>query len=471
MTKPRVTKNEVWESRVVGHGEVDPRTLTPNPDNWRTHPERQQAALVGAMNEIGWVSPVIVNKQSNNLIDGHLRLALALTKRQGKIPVTYVDLSPEEERMALASLDPLSMMAGTDPEALERVLADLMPQDQEFAKLLEALGTAAGVGDETPVEEVNDETLDYLNKWPVEFGDIWIAGDHRLACGDSTDRTVYERLLLPGERAQVIVTDPPYGVEYHGGPGRLRESIAGDELTGEALIDFLAVSFARMAENAHNDAAFYIWHASSTRAEFTDAMRRAGLEERQYLMWIKHTTTFGRSHYQHQAEPCFYAAKSGETALFVGDRKQTTVWEFGRRTSAGASTVLGRGLVLSDGQGNQLHIQPRPPKGKKLRTEQLLDGQTIEIGTPGDTADAWYVQRDSSKYMHPTQKPVGLTSRALRNSTNPGDIMLDPFAGTGASAVACEQMHRVARVIDFKPSYIAVALDRLAELGLKPTKE
>jgi len=129
-----------WRNRIVGHGEEPPDQLLANPANWRVHPREQQQALAGALSEVGWVAQVLVNKVTGHVVDGHLRVELAISRREPSVPVVYVELSEEEERLVLASLDPLAAMATAEKDALAALLAGLSPTDDALATLLAELG-------------------------------------------------------------------------------------------------------------------------------------------------------------------------------------------------------------------------------------------------------------------------------------------------------------------------------------------
>lgn len=143
-----------WKSRIVGHGEEAPDQLLANPRNWRTHPKAQRKALVGLLDQVGWVQDIIVNRQTGHVVDGHLRVEEALSREAPVVPVVYVDLSPEEESLVLASLDPLGAMAGTDKEQLASLLADVTVDDEALAAML-GVGDAGvdSLPDEPPVTE------------------------------------------------------------------------------------------------------------------------------------------------------------------------------------------------------------------------------------------------------------------------------------------------------------------------------
>jgi len=137
MSKPVATN---WRNRIVGHGEEDAAKLLPNPKNWRIHGAQQQKALGAVLDEVGWVQDVIVNKRTGHMIDGHLRVALAMSKGE-RVPVLYVDLSLEEEKLILATIDPLGTMAVSDTEKLNALLEELTISNEPLDALLYSLAT------------------------------------------------------------------------------------------------------------------------------------------------------------------------------------------------------------------------------------------------------------------------------------------------------------------------------------------
>ena len=240
----------------------------------------------------------------------------------------------------------------------------------------------------------------------IPYGDIWELGGHRLLCGDSTDKKNWAA-LFGRDVASMVWTDPPYGVSYEDPAGKF-EVIAGDRKRRDDLYKMLVGAFAGMVSHTKPKAAFYIWHASSTRNDFTEAMTAAGLTENEYLIWAKPSGAFGRADYKWAHEPAFYASKSGNTPDFHGEPNETTVWRVSAVTTEETSVVIGTGLVLLDGEGRSLYVQPKTPKGKKLR-EIRLTGARPRVVLADDAGDStvWEVARDKD-YKHPTQKPVEL---------------------------------------------------------------
>ncbi|MFI5262049.1 MAG: hypothetical protein ACHQZR_05810 [Candidatus Limnocylindrales bacterium] len=204
-----------WRSRITGHGEVAPADLVPNPHNWRTHPADQQQALAGALGEVGWVAGVTVNQTTGHVVDGHLRIDLAVARHEQLVPVTYIELSEDEERLVLATLDPLAAMAEAEASKLADLLEDLAPADAALRALLDDLGrdngldtVRAGLVDPDEVPDLPEPT-----DVTVQPGELYALGDHRLLCGDCTDAADVARVTA-GVTVDILWTDPPYGVEY-----------------------------------------------------------------------------------------------------------------------------------------------------------------------------------------------------------------------------------------------------------------
>jgi hypothetical protein len=153
-----------WQNRIVGSGEEAPDQLMANPKNWRIHPITQQEAVGNVLDEVGWVQQVIVNKTTGHLVDGHLRVALAISREEPSIPVTYVELTEREEALVLATLDPLAGLAATDSDKLAELLAEADTEGQALQHLLADLEKSASHLDDLTEQGAvaNDEDF-----WPV----------------------------------------------------------------------------------------------------------------------------------------------------------------------------------------------------------------------------------------------------------------------------------------------------------------
>jgi hypothetical protein len=209
MPEPRRKRppSESWRNRIVGSGDEPPGQLLANPRNWRTHPASQRDALRGSLSEIGWVQQILVNRQTGHVVDGHARVEEALTQGEPSVPVLYVDLTPEEEGLVLATLDPIGAMATRDDERLLELLSTLSTDDPGLAALLAELAPlkpTVGLTDPDDVPELGDDS-------GIKAGDLFALGDHRLMCGDATKSDDVTR-LMDGAKADATVTDPPYNV-------------------------------------------------------------------------------------------------------------------------------------------------------------------------------------------------------------------------------------------------------------------
>jgi len=294
-------------------------------------------------------------------------------------------------------------------------------------------------------------------------GDLWCLGKHRLICGSATDRNIVKQ-LMDGNKAQCVFTDPPYGVSYISQSGKF-DVIKNDDMRGDDLMSNLLIpAFRNLVEFADDEAAFYIWHASTTRRDFEDAMTAVGLIERQYLIWVKNSFQMGHADYHWGHEPCYYAQKAGKSVRFYGDRTNQTVWKAALRISKGAETIVSGGIVITDGAGGRLYINNKPPKGKKLRSIRAKGKDVILLYSEGKTSTAWEVSKDAGA-EHPTQKPVELAVRAIGNSSKAGEIILDLFGGSGTTLIAAELTGRVAYMTELDPKYCDVIINRYSQVS------
>ena len=220
-----------WRNRIIEYGQEEPEDLLANPRNWRIHPKTQQDALSGVLDEIGWIDDVIVNKRTGFVVDGHLRVSLAISKGDGKVPVKYVDLSEEEEMIVLATIDPIAAMAATDKDKLSEVFDVIQSDNEQVQQLLDDIAKKERLEfevDEDPGAQI-DKADELQEKWQVERGQVWQIGDHRLMCGDATNTEDID-VLIGGESYSVL-TDPPYNIGFN------YEGI-DDEMAEDEYIEF-----------------------------------------------------------------------------------------------------------------------------------------------------------------------------------------------------------------------------------------
>ena len=278
----------VWRNRIAGHADVAPAELAPNPHNWRTHPADQQRALSGALGEVGWVAEVLVNRTTGHVVDGHLRIELALARNEPTVPVTYVELSEDEERLVVASLDPLAAMATAEEEQLAALLVGLEPADEALRALLDDLAREYGI-DAGRAGLVDPDDVPELPAEPyVQLGELYELGDHRLLCGNSTHTADVAR-LTDGALADCLWTDPPYGVGYDGKTER-RLRIKNDD--PETSDNAIAGAF-RLGPLA-SSAPFYVAAPAGPRSvAFHEAIASVGWRLHQELVWVKGTIVLG----------------------------------------------------------------------------------------------------------------------------------------------------------------------------------
>lgn len=258
-----------------------------------------------------------------------------------------------------------------------------------FAELSADFNKAEDDGFEIPEEIETD----------IKVGDVFRIGPHILVCGDSTIESTYH-MLMSGSLADLVVTDPPYNVNYEGGT-KDALTIMNDSMSDQEFYSFLFNFYSSLNPFVKEGAAWYVWHADSEGANFRLAMKNAGIEVKQCLIWVKNSMVMGRQDYQWKHEPCLYGWKPGAAHNWYSDRKQTTILEF----------------------------------DKPIRNAE-----------------------------HPTMKPVELISYQVKNSSKVGDIVVDAFGGSGTTMVVCHQMKRNARLIEFDPKYCQVIIDRMLKL-------
>lgn len=398
--------------------------VVPNPGNPNTHPPKQVALLAAIIKGQGWRKPITVSKRSGFVVTGHGRLEAAQSMQASVVPVEYQEYASEAE--------------------------------EDLEDLLNALG---GVDD---TENNGEDTVPPPKNIPMTHaGDIWHLGQHRLICGDSTKPETLQK-LLGDELAQCVNTDPPYGISLDGGGGNGKRQkqqienngmIANDELTDDDLLGKLLIpAFKNAVKYSKPDAAFYIYHATDTRRDFEDAMTAAGLLEKQYLIWLKNNHNLSGTDYLRDFEPMFYAEKAGHTAKWCGDRSNNTCWKITLRDDAGMATTLSGGIVVTDGAGGKAFISDKVPKGKKIRYLRLQEDKSVFLYPEDKQGAVWEVARDTATF-HPTQKPVELATRAILNSSDPGDIILDLFGGSGFTLIGAEMTERQARLVELSPTY------------------
>ena len=425
--------------------------LLPDPANVRRHPERNQQAALASMLRFKAARSVVIDK--NGIVRAG-NATLAAAKAAGITCVRIIE-TDGSELVAVRRSDWNDSVATAYSVADNRVaehaewsselgdviaalahdgieLGDLGFTEEELTELFEGFGDQLGdssQGTEPDPGPQMDRAAELLEKWKVESGQLWevpsksVAGKcHRVLCGDCTKAEHVERLFKTGEKAVLMNTDPPYGVAYtdearvaaeraHGRPQRESKwefGIKNDGIDGAKLQEFLEAAIRTAVRFLTDNAAFYLWHPMLTQGTFFAAAAAAAdiLIHRQ-IIWVKPSLLFGFGDYHWQHELCFYGWVKGNRPPFYGERNQTTIWDLRHETA-------------------------------------------------------------SIDRKHPTQKPVELFVRPIENHSKRGEIVYEPFAGSGSQFVAAEQTGRICCGIEIEPKYVSVILERLAGIGLTP---
>ena len=374
--------------------------LIPYARNTRTHSPEQVAQIAGSIQEFGFTNPILIDGE-NGIIAGHGRVMAASKLGLAKVPcIRLAHLTDTQKRAYIIADNKLALNAGWDEEMLALELGELKDEDFDLSLIGfddSELGDlmAETTEGETDPDEVPEPPVD-----PVSvLGDVWVIGNHRLLCGDSTSIDAVEKLMA-GQKADMVFTDPPYGVDYEGGHNKKkRQGIKNDTLEGDSLTDLFHASISCAEIFSHDHAAFYIWYANGKAVETFASFSRLTLKVRAVLCWYKVRSGLGAfmSQYIPNYEPCIYAHKEGCSPQWFGATDEKTVWE---------------------------------------------------------------EQRVGKNDYHPTQKPIELPERAINNSSKHGDTVLDLFGGSGSTLIACHKTGRHARLIELDPKYCDVIVTR-----------
>lgn len=412
-----------WRSRIIGSGEENPDQLLANPRNWRVHPKAQQDALAGVLDEVGWVQQVIVNQRTGHLIDGHLRVTLANRRGEASIPVLYVDLDEGEEALALATLDPLAAMATTDAAKLDELLRDVSTGEEAVQAMLAELAANAGLyADEAKTDDPGaqvDRAEELREKWQTERGQLWQVGRHRLLCGDSTNADDVAR-LMDGERASLCVTSPPYNqnLDTFKPSGMQRENPA----------------FVNRMAGAYYD--------SIPEDEYQSQ------QIRMIELIASHMTANGSIFYNHK--------------IRYRDKHIVSPMEWLRSLPF----AIRQEIIWNRSSSITLNARMFMPADERIYWIRVGDDFTFN-----DTPDvkAWSTVWDvaavndvSVSAPFATEIPI----RCILAASNPGEVVIEPYSGSGTTLVAAEQTGRVCYGMEIEPKYVAVALERLAGMGL-----
>lgn len=382
--------------------------LVPYAKNSRTHSADQVAQIAASMREFGFTNPVLVD-EAGGIIAGHGRVMAAQTLGIDRVPcIRLAHLTEAQKRAYVIADNKLALNAGWDEAVLAAELADL--HDAGFDLALtgfagDELDQLLSLSEATPEGQTEADAVPAVQAEVVSKpGDVWLLGKHRIMCGDSTD-AAQVAALMAGQQAVLMQTDPPYGVNYNNAervnpgvakPRVAKPRVANDELDGEKLQEFLEAMIRAALPSMKKGWAIYLWHPMLTQGTFFAAAAAAAILIHRQIIWQKPSLLLGRGDYHWQHELCFYGWVQGNRPPFYGPRNQTTLWPVGKETSK----------------------------------------------------------------EHPTAKPVDLWLPPIENHTKPGELMYEPFSGSGSQIIAAEKTGRRCYAMELSPAYVDVAVRR-----------
>lgn len=357
--------------------------LIPYIRNARTHSESQVAQIAASIKEFGFLSPILI-AEDNTILAGHGRLAAARKLGLTKVPCVKESHLTETQRRAYIIADnKLSLNAGWDEDILAIELSELQGADFDLDLLgFDESELASIFEDDKEVEDDDFDVEEELNK-PCfsKAGDIWILGRHRLICGDATKEETYKR-LMDGKKANLVVTDPPYNVNYEGSAGKIKN----DNMNTDKFYNFLLGAFSNMEKVMADDASIYVFHADTEGLNFRKAFNDAGFYLSGCCIWKKPSLVLGRSPYQWQHEPCLYGWKKKGKHQWYSGRKETTIWEFEKpKKNADHPTMKPIALlaypISNSSMSNTLILDPFGGSGSTLIACEQTDRScyTIEL--------------------------------------------------------------------------------------------
>lgn len=384
--------------------------IVPYANNAKEHPQEQIDKIKASIKEFGFNDPIAIDEK-NVIIEGHGRLIALLQMGSEVVDVIRLEhLSEVQKKQYILAHNKLTMDTGFNMEMLELEIEAIRVMDGDLTLTGFDLGEIKDINLNLSeaIEEIQEDEVPEvdLEREPFsQLGDLWKLGKHKLLCGDSTNQQ-HVKALMENEKAQLVVTDPPYNVNYEG-KTKDKLTIKGDNMSDSHFYEFLLNSYSRIYESLEDGGGIYIFHADTEGMNFRKAMVEAGFYFAQCCVWVKNSLVMGRQDYQWQHEPILVGWKPGKAHNWYSDRKQTTVWKFDRP-----------------------------------------------------------VRND----IHPTMKPLNLIAYPIRNSSRPGDIVIDFFGGSGSTLMACEETKRVCRSMELDPRYVDAIVKRYLSSGREDTK-
>lgn len=381
-------------------------TLKPHPKNRNKHPDDQIERLAKILKYQGIRAPIVVSKRSGKITKGHGTLQAIKKNGWQEAPVVYQDFEDDDQEWLFVQSDnAIAMWAELDLKGINADLSELGPFDIDLIgiKDFEVEPLDRLLGDEDAVPDVKPTD--------IKLGDLFVLGDHRLLCGDSTDAAQVER-LMNGEKPMLMFTDPPYGVDYNATwrdeaakKGFIRFGVSKNvgKIKNDNLVDWT------QSYKNFDCQIVYVWHAGKFSSTIQSNLESCNYDIISQIIWVKPTFAISRGDYHWQHEPCWYAVKKGKNHNWQGKRDQATVWK---------------------------------------------------------------INRDTEIHGHATPKPVELCEKGILNSTKISELVCDPFGGSGSTLIACEKTNRKCFMMELDPQYCQVIIDRWEQYtGKKAVKD
>lgn len=384
----------------------DPASLVEHPRNYNTHPAEQIRLLAKIIRHQGWRNPITVSKRSGYVVKGHGRLAAALQLGCSEVPVDVQEYKDEASEYAdMIADNRIAELAEADEDALKTLLTDNVFDGFDIE--LTGFDDLNFLNDdvETDVKDDSDNAGDLVSdsdvlqqKWGTKLGQLWELGNHRLMCGDSTNHEQVAK-LMDGIKSQMMFTDPPYGVDYSGGIQFQKNKSVKTNNRQKLQNDNSTEIYRDFLPVALSfvDGPCYVWFADTKAREVYNVIHENECQIHAMIVWHKTNATYGaiNSQYKQRHEPCLYFKPKGSNLRWCGDTTEATLW-------------------------NQ--------------------------------------DRDGINDFHPTQKPVALPLKAIKN--HKVETVYDAFSGSGSTLIACEQLNRKCYAMEISPKYVAVILQR-----------
>jgi len=393
---------------------MDISLIKPYTKNAKKHPKKQVEQVANSIKEFGFNQSIVLDKD-NVVIVGHGRLEAAKLLGLKEVPTITVDLT-EEQAKAYRLADNKLNESEWD--------MDLVIQD--LKELSENMVDLTGFDKDLLImpDEKDDEIPENVPA-RSKLGDLYELGNHRVLCGDSTSLEAVER-LMDGKKADMVFTDPPYNVDYQGMQNSKQwDKIENDAMSPEAFKEFLIKVFKIYFDNSKKESAIYICHADKSHKEFRDAFESVGYLWRATIIWVKNSPAFNFAQYKY--EPIFYCFKEGQTVKWLGDNRNKTVWE------------------------------------AEWDDDKIINWFKRQIKLDKEQAKTTIWEAKKEHGDHPTIKPVELISKALRNSSDREDLVVDFFGGSGSTLIACEKFMRKCNMIELQPTYCDVIVQRYVD--------